>query len=135
MNTNDGQLYRLNSWANSGAKWALLLNMPDISRKTKLENINESAEPGRKNSYKRQKIESWSIARIAGGGNAEIYTDVTFGPFTDKIPVTHVGIASSEDNSGILYMFTPIDYFVKNNEPLVFGAGEVFSISLREEQV
>jgi hypothetical protein len=138
MLTNQGQLERLRLWLKSGPKYAMLINQSDISKFMSLSEIKEATQPGRKSSYKRQEITSdqWSIPTIGNGGNAEVYAQVSFGPFTDDIPVTHVGLASVEEGSkGNLYLFAPIEHFIETGEPRIFTAGEVFRVSIREEQV
>jgi hypothetical protein len=116
----------------------MLINMPGIGSSVTLESVIEAPERDDKNrptAYKRQKISAWSYPRISGGGNAEAYADVSFGPFTGQIAVTHIGLSSSEKDDGIIIMFTPIEDFVKNKQPRVFSAGEIYSVSIREEQV
>ena len=116
----------------------MLINMPEISTSVTLESVKEAPVRDDKNkttAYKRFKIDSWSYPRVSGGGNAEAYAEATFGPFTGEVPVTHIGLSSSEENDGILVMFTPIEDFVKNKTARIFSAGEVYSVSIREEQV
>lgn len=135
MQTNQGQLERLKMWIKSGPKYAMLLNMPDIDKSVTLSQVDEPYTGS--SGYYRQEIpmSSWSTAQIAPGGNAEIFTKVKFGPFNAELECTHVAVCSSDNGSGVLYFYCPLETFQKYGEPEKITPGQIFEITIREEQI
>lgn len=139
MLTKEGQIHRLKMWVkDSSPKYIMLLNMDAPDKTLTLSEAVESSSPEQRTGYKRLKLapNEWSIPASQNGGNASIVSvEKAFGPFTDEIAVTHVALCSTEEGkNGILYLIAPLEHYIKHKEPRIFGPGEVFSVSIRDEQ-
>ena len=140
MLTKDGQIHRLKLWAKDPApKFIMLLNMAKAPTKNAtLADVVESSLPEERIGYNRVQLSAneWSIPQVSNGNASIVSIEKSFGPFTDNISVTHVALCSVEEGkSGVLYLVAPLEFYIKNKKPKIFGPGEVFSVSIRDEQV
>lgn len=141
MLTKEGQIHRLKMWVKDPSpKYIMLLNMEeDFSKDLTLSEVVESSSPEERSGYKRVQLAAneWSIPQAVNGSNASVVSvEKSFGPFTTDVAVTHVGLCSVEDGTdGILYLVAPLQHYITTKEPRIFGPGEVFSVSIRDEQV
>lgn len=138
MMTNQGQIEKLKFWIQSSSKFAMLINQPTIDKTDTLSSVRESIHCGEGHYYRTEITPyEWSIPNVNGSSNAVIVSaEKEFGPFTENVPVTHVGVCSlSEGTAGSLYFFAPIEHFIKTGEAKVFKPGEIFAVTIREEQV
>lgn len=139
MLTREGQIHRLNMWAKDPKpKYIMLLNMNSPGKDATLASVIEAADPEDRSGYKRVQLAAneWSIPHAQNGGNASIVSlEKTFGPFSKEVPVTHVALCSVEDGTdGILYLIAPLEHYIKFKKPRIFSPGEVFAVSIRDEE-